>query len=138
MSRPTITVASIHQDRKYADGRRTADISAGMQCVKIYAAELSEGDRAGLHLDISWADEHYPMAVTVNPDHVVVATHHFDQHTEGKQPLRAGDVVRCLAEVQALLDGKEWDSDTLAHVADAVRRAGLLVREPGELDGGES
>jgi hypothetical protein len=132
MSRPTITVTSIHHDRKYADGGRTADVSAGMQLVKIHAAELPEGDRVGLRLDISWADERYPMGVTVDPNHVIVATHHFDHHTEGEQPLRAGAVVRGMAEVQALLDGKEWDSDTLAHVADAVRRAGLLVREPGE------
>ena len=131
MPRPTINVASIHQDRKYADGGRTASIAAGSQCVKVYAAELKEADRTGLRLDISWADLAYPLAVTVDPDHVVVATHHFDHHTEGEQPLRAGNVVRALAEVQALLDGKEWDSDTLAHVADAVRRAGLLIREPG-------
>ncbi len=130
MSRPSITVTSIHHDRKYADGGRTADIIAGSQCVKIHAAEQEEADGVGLRLDISWVDPAYPMAVTVNPDHVVVATHHFDHHIEGEQPLRAGDVVRALAEVQALLDGKEWDSDTLVHVADAVRRAGLLVRTP--------
>ena len=40
--------------------------------------------------------------------------------------------VAALHAIHALMDGKEWSADTMQAIADALKRAGLSVREPSE------
>jgi len=42
------------------------------------------------------------------------------------------DPTAALGRIHALLDGTEWDADTLDAIADVVRAAGLAVRGPEE------
>lgn len=44
------------------------------------------------------------------------------------------DPSETLAAIAQLLDRKEWDSDTLNAVADAIRSAGFQIRDPEEFD----
>ena len=40
-----------------------------------------------------------------------------------------------LDEIQKLLDGTEWDSDTMSQVAELVAASGRPIRDPSDADG---
>lgn len=41
-----------------------------------------------------------------------------------------GDDAGALDRIAALMDGREWDDETLEHVAEILRASGRQVREP--------
>jgi hypothetical protein len=45
-------------------------------------------------------------------------------------PARALDDSSAIADIHALLDGEEWSTETIEHVAELVRRTGRVIREP--------
>jgi hypothetical protein len=37
-----------------------------------------------------------------------------------------------LAKIATLLDGRQWDADTLAAIADILRAEGFVIRDPDD------
>jgi hypothetical protein len=52
--------------------------------------------------------------------------------TDSESALRYG---RALYDIQAILSGREWSSDTLEHVAEIMRTAGFHIYDSDDCDG---
>jgi hypothetical protein len=39
--------------------------------------------------------------------------------------------VKLINQITEFLDGKEWDSETVESIADALRDEGIIIKEPG-------
>ena len=46
--------------------------------------------------------------------------------------------TQAMDEIHALLDGTEWDTETIEHVAEIVGRTGRKIREPDYENGPEA
>jgi hypothetical protein len=54
-----------------------------------------------------------------------------------KPPAQKPTDKEALDRIAAMLDGTEWDSDTMSRVADIVMSTGRTVRDPSEMESDE-
>ena len=115
---------------------RQATVSAGNQSVLMTVLPFSPDDNIchfdhGARIDLSFADDKAPLLVTVDLKYVSVPGYHFCHCVADERGyLRAEPCIKALVKIQRRLDKRTWSADTLAAIADDLRAAGLLVREP--------
>lgn len=143
MASAKIKLEPLAYDKKYRPGGRAAQVCAGDQNVLMTVSQFSPDNntqyykdcyyKRGARIDLSYADVKAPLLVTVDLRFVSVPGYHFSHRVADKQAyLRAKPCIAALAKIQQRLDKQEWSADTLAAIADDLRAAGLLVREPDE------
>jgi len=138
MASAKIKLEPLAYDKKYRPGGRSAQVCAGEQSVLMTISPFSPDNNTcyhddGARIDLSYADVKAPLLVTVDLRFVSVPGYHFSHRVADKQAyLRAKPCIEALAKIQQRLDTQEWSADTLDAIADDLRAAGLLVREPDE------
>lgn len=138
MASAKIKLQPLACDKKYRPGGRAATVRAGNQSVLMTVSPFSPNENPcyyddGARIDLSHADVKAPLLVTVDLSYVSVPGHHFSHRMADERAfLRAKPCIEALAKIQQRLDKQEWSADTLAAIADDLRGAGLLVREPDE------
>jgi hypothetical protein len=120
------------------DGIQEAQVCAGEQSVLMTISPFSPDNNTcyhddGARIDLSFVDYNAPLLVTVDLAYVSVPGYYFIHRTADERAyLRVMPCINALAKIQQRLDKRTWSADTLAAIADDLRAAGLLVREPDE------
>ncbi len=120
------------------DGEQEATVSAGDQNVLMTVSPFSPDNKDcyyehGARIDLSYADDKAPLLVTVDLSYVSVPGYYFAHRVADERAfLRVRPCIAALAKIQRRLDKQTWSADTLSEIADDLRAAGLLVREPDE------
>lgn len=141
MASAKIKLEPLAYDKQFRPGGRAAQVCAGDQNVLMTVSPFSPDSNTqyykccyykhGARIDLSYADVKAPLLVTVDLRFVSVPGYHFSHRVADEQAyLRAKPCIAALAKIQQRLDGKVWSADTLSEIAEDLRAAGLLVREP--------
>ena len=131
MTKPFINPRAAAHDKKWNPNDRTAVVGAGSQSVLMTVSPFSSNGEDGASIDLSWSDDTAPLLVKTDLANVAVPGFHFRHAvTSHRTYLFAEECIEALAKIQKLMDKQEWGPGTLAEIADIMREADLVVREP--------
>ena len=131
MTKPFINPRAAAHDKKWNPNDRTAVVGAGSQSVLMTVSPFSSNGEDGASIDLSWSDDTAPLLVKTDLANVAVPGFHFRHAVASHRTyLFAEECIEALAKSQKLMDKQEWGPGTLAEIADIMREADLVVREP--------
>jgi len=131
MTKPFINPRAAAHDKKWNPNDRTAVVGAGSQSVLMTVSPFSSNGEDGASIDLSWFEVTAPLLVKTDLANVAVQGRYFRHAVASHRTyLFAEECIKALAKVQALMDKQEWGPGTLSQIADIMREADLLVREP--------
>jgi|TARA_E500000318_G_C3515164_1_gene194022 hypothetical protein len=131
MTKPFINPRAAAHDKKWNPNDRTAVVGAGSQSVLMTVSPFSSNGEDGASIDLSWSDDTAPLLVKTDLANVAVPGFHFRHAVASHRTyLFAEECIEALAKIQKLMDKQEWGPGTLAEIADIMREADLVVREP--------
>ena len=131
MTKPFINPRAAAHDKKWNPNDRTAVVGAGSQSVLMTVSPFSSNGEDGASIDLSWFEDSQPLLVKTDLANVAVSGFYFRHAVASHRTyLFAEECIEALAKIQKLMDKQEWGPATLSQIADIMREADLLVREP--------
>ena len=131
MTKPFINPRAAAHDTKWNPTDRTAVVGAGSQSVLMTVSPFSSNGEDGASIDLSWFEDSQPLLVKTDLANVAVQGFYFRHAVASHRTyLFAEECIEALAKIQKLMDKQEWGPATLSQIADIMREADLLVREP--------